>query len=97
MSSADCTIYTLDNSNLQSHLLWDNSAYAYSAAAIANHYKAAFSIHQAHLFHCLHELRLVKNDEAFPDTSTHDQQRESNPRPFDLESNALSTKPHDPR
>ena len=31
-----------------------------------------------------------------PDTSTHGQHWESNPRPSDLEFNALSTAPHDP-
>ena len=31
-----------------------------------------------------------------PDTSTHDQQWELNPRPSDLKSNALSTWPHAP-
>ena len=31
------------------------------------------------------------------DASTHDQQWESNPRPLDLEFNAISTRPHAPR
>ena len=31
---------------------------------------------------------------SLPSTSTHDKRCESNPRPFDLESNALSTRPH---
>ena len=31
---------------------------------------------------------------SLPDTSTHDQQWESNPGPFDLYSNTLSTRPH---
>ena len=34
---------------------------------------------------------------SLPNTSTHDQQWESNPRPFDIESNALSTMPHAPK
>ena len=34
--------------------------------------------------------------QSLPDTSTHGQHRESNPRPSDLESNALSTRPHAP-
>ena len=33
---------------------------------------------------------------SLPNTSTHDQQWESNPRPSDLESNTLSTGPHAP-
>ena len=33
---------------------------------------------------------------SLPDTSTHDQQWESKPRPFDLESKALTTWPHAP-
>ena len=33
---------------------------------------------------------------SLPDTSTHGQHWESNPRPSDLESNALSTGPHAP-
>ena len=34
--------------------------------------------------------------QSFPDTSTHGQQWESNPKPSDPESNALSTRPHAP-
>ena len=34
---------------------------------------------------------------SLPDTSTHGQHWESNPRPSDLESNALSTWPHAPK
>ena len=34
--------------------------------------------------------------QSLPDTSTHSEQWESNPRPSDLESNALSTRPHAP-
>ena len=34
--------------------------------------------------------------QSLPDTSTCGQHWESNPRPSDLESNALSTRPHDP-
>ena len=33
---------------------------------------------------------------SLPDTSTHSQHWESNPRPSDLESNAVSTGPHAP-
>ena len=33
---------------------------------------------------------------SLPDSFRHDQQWESNPRPFDLESNALSTGPYAP-
>ena len=33
---------------------------------------------------------------SLPDTATHDQQWESNPRPSDPESNTLSTGPHAP-
>ena len=34
---------------------------------------------------------------SVPDMSTHEKQWELNPRPFDLESNALSTLPHAPK
>ena len=34
--------------------------------------------------------------QSLPDTSTHGQQWESNPRPSDLESNTLSTRPYAP-
>ena len=34
---------------------------------------------------------------SLPDTSTHGQHWESNPRPSDLESNVLSTEPHELR
>ena len=43
-----------------------------------------------HWWHKQHEMR------SWPNSSPHDQQWESNPRPFDLESNVLSTQTHAP-
>ena len=73
----------------------ENATFAHSAAAIVNHYNFSF------LCSTRYPTLLGKQRQyqmrSLPDTCTHDQQWESNPRHLDLESNAPSTRPRAPK
>ena len=69
----------------------ENSLFTQLVATIASHNNLAFLVQ---LVPTLLGRQRYYGMRSLPDTSPHDQQWESNPRPFDLESNTLCTWPH---
>ena len=83
------TLLVLKLSLIRSHLLWVE----FSTFSAAN------AIHNFPIFHSTRYPSLLGGQRQYGmrsllDTSTHDQQWKLNPKPSDLESNALSTWPH---
>ena len=86
VSSAGFTPLVLELSLIRSHLLGGE----FSAFSAAN------AIHNSPIFRSTRYPLLLGGQRQYgmrslPDTSAHDQQWESNPRPSDVKSNALST------
>ena len=75
---------------LWSHLLWGE--FRIFSAAVVNHYNSASFFHTMYLsLLCGYRQHGMR---SLPDIFGHNQHWKSNPRPFNLESNARSTQPH---
>ena len=92
MSSADCTIYN-PGIGTYSFIVSSPLGRMHCISAVrANHYN--FNFFRSTRYPSLLGRQKQHGMRSMPDMSTHDQQWVSNPRSFDLESNALSTMPH---
>ena len=93
VSSTDYPIYTLvlEHILLQSHFLWGE----FNICTFCQSLQVSF-LRSTRCPSLLGKQRQY-GMASLPDTFAHSQQWESHPKPFDLESNALSTRPHTPQ